>query len=70
MENSLFPDQKESANCYIVNSSGYYKFPAYYGNTYRNDANNERAYTYMPSDKHKEEDPNVQGFILKNFKNQ
>lgn len=69
VENSLFPDQKESANCYIVNSSGYYKFPAYYGNTYRNDANNERAYTYMPSDKHKEEDPNVQGFILKNFKN-
>lgn len=52
-----------------MNSSGYYKFPAYYGNTYRNDANNERAYTYMPSDKHKEEDPNVQGFILKNFKN-
>lgn len=25
---------KESANCYIVNDHGYYKFPTYYGNTY------------------------------------
>ncbi|WP_294614714.1 fimbrillin family protein [uncultured Bacteroides sp.] len=24
----------ESANCYIINEPGYYKFPTYYGNTY------------------------------------
>ncbi|WP_290091708.1 fimbrillin family protein [uncultured Bacteroides sp.] len=43
------PFQKESANCYMVHTPGYYKFPAAYGNTYRNytDANIERAYKYQ-----------------------
>lgn len=36
---------KESANCYIVNDHGYYKFPTYYGNTYNRD-NDNSPYTY------------------------
>lgn len=38
-------DVKESANCYIVNDHGYYKFPAYYGNTY-NKGNDTSSYKY------------------------
>ena len=43
------PFQQESANCYMVHTPGYYKFPAVYGNTYRNypDGNTERAYKYQ-----------------------
>jgi len=37
---------KESANCYIVNDHGYYKFPAYYGNTY-NKGNDTSSYKYV-----------------------
>lgn len=36
---------QESANCYIVNDHGYYKFPAYYGNTY-NKGNDTSSYKY------------------------
>lgn len=36
---------QESANCYIVNDHGYYKFPAYYGNTY-NKAGDTSSYKY------------------------
>lgn len=38
-------DSQESANCYIVNDHGYYKFPTYYGNTYKRD-NDDSPYTY------------------------
>ncbi|MDE5678136.1 MAG: fimbrillin family protein [Phocaeicola sp.] len=41
------PFQKESANCYMVHTPGYYKFPAAYGNTYRDDSENDRAYKYQ-----------------------
>lgn len=60
------PFQQESANCYMVHTPGYYKFPAAYGNTYRNypDDNTERAYKYQG-------DLNEQGvltsFVLKHF---
>lgn len=39
-------DVKESANCYIVNNHGYYKFPAYYGNTY-NKGSDTSSYKYV-----------------------
>lgn len=39
------PLAKESANCYIVNSAGFYKFPLYYGNTYKGQVGKD-AYTY------------------------
>ncbi|WP_294630002.1 fimbrillin family protein [uncultured Bacteroides sp.] len=42
------PVQKESANCYVINQPGYYKFPAWYGNTYQG-KNGELAYTYNSS---------------------
>ncbi len=39
------PIQRESANCYIINHPGYYKFPTWYGNTFQG-INKEGAYTY------------------------
>lgn len=36
---------QESANCYIVNDHGYYKFPAYYGNTYNKESDTS-SYKY------------------------
>lgn len=44
------PLAKESANCYIVNSAGFYKFPLYYGNTYNGQVGN-KAYTYLGNNK-------------------
>lgn len=41
------PVAKESANCYVINRPGYYKFPTWYGNTYNNSDNS--AYTYHGS---------------------
>ena len=37
---------KESANCYIVNDHGYYKFPTYYGNTYNKESDTS-SYKYV-----------------------
>ncbi len=37
------PLSNHSANCYMVHDHGYYKFPAYYGNTYNNTA--QEAYS-------------------------
>ncbi|WP_304762659.1 fimbrillin family protein, partial [uncultured Bacteroides sp.] len=36
---------QESANCYIVNDHGYYKFPTYYGNTYNKESDTS-SYKY------------------------
>lgn len=36
---------QESANCYIVNGAGFYKFPLYYGNAYQGKSGTG-AYTY------------------------
>lgn len=35
----------ESANCYMVDKPGYYKFPVVYGNTYKNGSLNKAAIT-------------------------
>ena len=37
---------QESANCYIVNDHGYYKFPTYYGNTYKKESDTS-SYKYV-----------------------
>ncbi len=55
------PLSNHSANCYMVHDHGYYKFPAYYGNTYHND--DETAYSCnLEAD-----DDIIQGKILKQF---
>lgn len=36
--------EDETANCYVINSPGYYKFPLVYGNAIKNGATNEEAY--------------------------
>lgn len=54
---------QESANCYIVNDHGYYKFPAYYGNTY-NKANDTSSYMYNEKDNILAEYENL---VLKKF---
>lgn len=53
------PVAKESANCYVINQPGYYKFPTWYGNTYNNPDNS--AYTYKGST------ATLDQYILKNF---
>lgn len=53
------PVAKESANCYVINQPGYYKFPTWYGNTYHNSDNS--AYTYKGSTS------TLDQYILKNF---
>lgn len=58
------PYQKESANCYLVHTPGYYKFPASYGNTYRTEDNSERAYTYQPK---AGTETDMKQYILENF---
>lgn len=35
-----------TANCYVVNASGYFKFPLVYGNAIKNGATNSTCYTY------------------------
>lgn len=61
----------ESANCYMVDQPGYYKFPVVYGNTYKNgalnnsgititDANTKNGMAYYPNYKgNKIEDYNI-----------
>lgn len=39
--------KQTTANCYIVNSPGYYKLPLVYGNARKNGANNTTAYDYQ-----------------------
>lgn len=58
------PFAKESANCYVINKPGYYKFPTWYGNTYKKDgSSNESAYTYFSSGA-----PNpLKNYILEKF---
>ena len=60
------PFQQESANCYMVHTPGYYKFPAAYGNTYRNysDVDPQRAYKYLGN---LNEQGVLESFILENF---
>lgn len=55
------PVAPESANCYVINQPGYYKFPTWYGNTYQN--NDNSAYTYIPSSS----TATLDRYILKNF---
>ena len=55
------PVARESANCYVINQPGYYKFPTWYGNTYNN--SDKSAYTYTPSGS----TPTLDNYILKNF---
>ena len=35
---------RETANCYVINAPGYYKFPLIYGNAIKDGANNTQAY--------------------------
>lgn len=35
-----------TANCYVVNAPGYFKFPLVYGNAVKNGATNNKCYTY------------------------
>ena len=35
---------RETANCYVINAQGYYKFPLIYGNAIKDGANNTQAY--------------------------
>lgn len=58
------PFQNESANCYMVHTPGYYKFPAAYGNTYRGDSENDRAYKYQGN---LEGEGVLEKFVLKHF---
>lgn len=58
------PFQEESANCYMVHTPGYYKFPAAYGNTYRDDSENDRAYKYQGN---LEGEGVLENFVLKHF---
>lgn len=56
------PLEQESANCYIVDKPGYYKFPAYYGNTYPN-RGTEEAYKYKGS----VPDKSLEEYLLMDF---
>lgn len=49
------PLEQESANCYIVDKPGYYKFPACYGNTYPNGGTEAYKYEGSVPDKSMEE---------------
>lgn len=49
------PLEQESANCYIVDKPGYYKFPACYGNTYPNGGTEAYKYEGSVPDKSTEE---------------
>lgn len=39
-----------TANCYVVNSPGYYCFPLVYGNSLKNGSTNADSYTYLGND--------------------
>lgn len=39
-------NKMNTANCYVVNAPGYYKFPLVYGNAIKNGATNSESYTY------------------------
>ena len=56
---------KESANCYVINQPGYYKFPAWYGNTYPETNENDGAYQYIPSST--SSDDRQSELVLKDF---
>lgn len=55
---------KETANCYMIDAPGYYKFPTIYGNARGSDKNvNEAAYTYKGGTVNAD----TEKHILKNF---
>ncbi len=54
---------RESANCYIVNDHGYYKFPTYYGNTYGKTGDD--SYTYKGNKDTIPDETN--NFVLEHF---
>lgn len=43
-------NNRNTANCYIVNAAGTYKFPLVYGNAVKNGRENTSAYQYPPGD--------------------
>lgn len=47
---SLTNGQRNTANCYVVNSPGFYMIPAVYGNAIKDGAVNPDAYTYSGTD--------------------
>lgn len=53
---------RNTANCYVIDRGGWYKFPLVFGNGYKNGKPNVDAYTYMDTA------PNSSIPILKNFK--
>lgn len=46
MDLSMVSGSMNTANCYVVNAPGYYKFPLVYGNAIKNGVLNESSYTY------------------------
>lgn len=43
---SMVKDNMNTANCYVVNAPGYYKFPLVYGNAIKGGSTNSASYTY------------------------
>lgn len=42
-------EKMNTANCYVINAPGYYKFPLVYGNAIKDGATNSSSYTYSNS---------------------
>ena len=45
---------QNTANCYIVNAAGFYKFPIVYGNAIKNNQDNQDAYKKSPGKNYKD----------------
>lgn len=46
MDLSYVNGSRNTANCYVVNAPGYYKFPLVYGNAITDGKDNKKSYTY------------------------
>lgn len=56
--------QMNTANCYVVNAPGYFKFPLVYGNAIKNGQTSSSSYTYTAPDNYDNKDyPSLTKFI-------
>lgn len=56
--------EMSTANCYVVNAPGYFKFPLVYGNAIKNGQANSSSYTYTVPDNYDKKDyPSLTEFI-------